>query len=100
MSSSVYRLSNGIYRLSSGYVTAYENGKRLFGQPLMKMEGDCLAIAYENSVLQFRQQCLTKYDNSVLQCTTAMSYSLGNSVLQCTTIVSYSLGNSVLQFRQ
>jgi hypothetical protein len=41
----------------------------------MKMEGNCLATAYSNSVLQFtatvsyslQQQCLTVYANNVLQ---------------------------------
>jgi len=97
------------------YVTAYGNGKGLFGQPLMEMEKDCLGsrlrqqclIAYGNSVLQLtatvsyslRQQCLTAYGNSVLQLTAIVSYSLRqqcltaycNSVLQLTAIVSYSL---------
>jgi hypothetical protein len=43
------------------YVTAYGNGRGLFGQPLMEMEKDCLATAYSNSVLQLTQHCLTAY---------------------------------------
>ena len=56
------------------YATAYGNGKKLFGQPLIEIEGDCLATTYSNTVLQFaptmsyslRQQCLTVCANSVL----------------------------------
>jgi hypothetical protein len=57
------------------YITAYGNGKGLFRQSLMKMEKDCWANAYSNSVLQLAatvsyrlwQQCLTDCGNSVLQ---------------------------------
>jgi hypothetical protein len=64
------------------YATTYGNGKKLFGQPLMKIEGYCLATTYSNSVLQFtptvsyslRQQCLTVYANNVLQFTPTVSY--------------------------
>jgi hypothetical protein len=37
-----YKLSNNVLQLSSGYVTAYGNRRRLFEQPLMEMDKDCL----------------------------------------------------------
>ena len=66
------------------WATAYGNGRGLFGQPLMEMERDCLAIAYSNSVLHFRA---------------TVSYTLSNSILHFRTIVSYTSSNSVLHSR-
>jgi len=47
------------------YVTAYGNGKGLFGQPLIA------TVSYT-----LRQQCLTVYGNNVLQFMLIMSYNL------------------------
>jgi X-X-X-Leu-X-X-Gly heptad repeat protein len=43
LSSGADNLSSGVYTLYSEYVTAYGNGGRLSGQPLMETEGGCLS---------------------------------------------------------